>query len=543
MQASPQRSLAAVLATIALLTLAVALPAAPATAKEKDPRPNVLVVMTDDMAVSDLQFMPNVRRLLSKHGTTFENAITNFSLCCPARATFLTGQLAHNHGVVGNFWPYGWYGMKGRGNTLATWLDDAGYETAMVGKWLNGYGAADGHGEIPAGFDIWRGLLDVSAYDYHNYVMNKDGKLATWGDPAFAAKLVEMGHIQTVPNPGGFPNVIAERDRIFGPAPYDYWGAEDPDDYSPDVTGQMTDKLLRKQGKSKKPFFMWWSPASPHREDVATSLLGRPGPDPRPPARYADDVAGLELPMPPNFNEGDLSDKPTAVTNAATPLSEAQIAGLREDYQGRAGSLMAVDDHVGDMIGTLKETGQLKETVIMFLSDNGWLQGEHRIPGDKYLPYEESLRIPLIIRGPGIPKGQTIKTQVTNADLAPTIADLAGAKAGRTMDGISLVKGMKNPKKLPERILQIEAPEPLFAHPQFPVNRWDRPYAGVRTDRYTYVAWKETGEEELYDRRTDPYQLTNVASDPAFADVKAELAAKAAELQRCKGKACNSVAP
>ena len=541
---SLDRTLTTLIAILAMFALVSVVGAASAEAKGKDQKkPNVLVVMTDDMAASDVQFMPNVRKLLANEGTTFENAITNFSLCCPARATFLTGQLAHNHGVIGNFWPYGWYGMEGRKNTLATWLDDEGYDTALVGKWLNGYGAKDGHGEVPAGFDIWRGLLDVSAYDYSNYVMNKDGKLASWGDPEFAAKLVEMGHIQTVPNPDGFPNVIAERDRIFGPAPYDYWGEADPADYSPDVTGEMTTKLLRKQKKSKNPFFMWWSVAAPHREDVATSLLGRPGPDPRPPERYAGDVAGLELPTPPNFNEEDLSDKPSALTNAATPLSAAQVESLREDYQGRAGSLMAVDDHVGEMVDTLKETGQLKNTVIMFLSDNGWLQGEHRITGDKYLPYEESLKIPLIVRGPGIPKGQTIETQVTNADLAPTLVDLAGAKAERTMDGISLLKGMKDPKKLPERALSIEAPQPLFAHPGFPVNRWDRPYSGVRTDRYTYITWNETGEEELYDRQVDPYQLQNVASDPAFAEVKAGLQAKLEQLETCKGKACNSVAP
>ncbi|HEX6116797.1 MAG TPA: sulfatase [Solirubrobacterales bacterium] len=545
MQASfPARKLILAFATLAMLAIAPVAGVASATAKGKGhEKPNVLVVMTDDMAASDVELMPNVRKLLVKKGTMFENAITNFSLCCPSRATFLTGQLAHNHGVVGNFWPYGWYGMGGRNNTIASWLDDEGYDTAMVGKWLNGYGAKDGHGEVPAGFDTWRGLLDVSAYDYYNYVLNKDGKLKTWGDPDFAAKLVEMGHIQTVPNPEGFPNVIAERDRIFGPAPYDYWGAENADEYSPDVTGKLTDKLLRKQKGSKKPFFMWWSPAAPHREDVATSLMGRPGPDPRPPKRYADDVARLELPTPPNFNEEDFSDKPSALTNAATPLSESQVAGLREDFQGRAGSLMAVDDYVGEIVDTLADTGQLKDTVIMFLSDNGWLQGQHRIPGDKFLPYEESLRVPLIMRGPGIPKGQTIETQVTNADLAPTIVDLTGAKADRKMDGISLLDGMKKPKKLPERVLSIEAPEPLFSHPQFPVNRWDRPYSGVRTDRYTYVAWEETGEVELYDRRTDPYQLTNVASDPAYAEVRAELAAKAAELRNCRGKACNSVAP
>ena len=125
--------------------------------------------------------MPNVQKLLAGKGTTFADAVDSFPLCCPARATFITGQYAHNHGVKGNFAPYGWYGMRERRNTLPAWLQDAGYRTALIGKWLNGYGALDAHGEVPKGFDTWRGLLDVSAYDYSNFVMNVDGKLRSLG--------------------------------------------------------------------------------------------------------------------------------------------------------------------------------------------------------------------------------------------------------------------------------------------------------------------------------------------------------------------------
>ena len=192
----------AVLAT--LISLLVTIPAAGAGAKPGGDggRPNILVVMTDDMAASDLELMPNVQRLLVKKGTTFTQAIDSFPLCCPARATFLTGQYAHNHGVAGNFYPYGWYGMEGRANTLPAWLQDAGYRTGLIGKWLNGYGAVDAHGEVPVGFDIWRGLLDVSAYDYYNFVMNRNGALRTWGDEEFARNLVEFAEIEVIPDPG-----------------------------------------------------------------------------------------------------------------------------------------------------------------------------------------------------------------------------------------------------------------------------------------------------------------------------------------------------
>ena len=526
-----------------LIALAAALlVAAPAQARpasaDRDGRPNVLVVMTDDMATADLEHLPNVQRLLADQGTTFADAVDSFPLCCPARATFLTGQYAHNHGVVGNFAPYGWYGMKDRGNILPAWLQDAGYRTAHIGKWLNGYGARDGHGEVPKGFDIWRGLLDVSAYDYFNYVMNKDGKLRTWGDADFARGLVEFAEIQVDDEPDSLASIFAKLAEVFGPAPYTYWGERKRKDYSPDVTGKMTNRLIRREGKRRDPFFIWWSPAAPHREDVSTTLMGREGPDPRPAPRFDEASEEFVLPRPPSFNEADISDKSSNFQDKAAPLTDAQIKQLELDYQGRLGSLLAVDDRVGEIVRTLRKTGQLRNTMIVFLSDNGWLQGEHRIPGDKYLPYDESLRVPLVIRGPGVPAGKTIEGQVSNIDLAPTLLDMANAKAGRRMDGLSLLPAIRDPERLPERALEIEAPWPLFTG-AIPVNAWDRPYHGVRTDRYTYVVWSDTGEEELYDRVEDPYELENAAADPAYADVKADLAAKLEQLVDCRGSACN----
>ncbi|HYP47162.1 MAG TPA: sulfatase [Thermoleophilaceae bacterium] len=525
---------------MSLAALAVGAPATDArpAAASKDGRPNILVVMTDDQAAADVAKMPHVRRLLARQGTSFANAIDSFPLCCPARATFITGQYAHNHGVAGNFHPYGWYGMRGRANILPVWLQKAGYRTALVGKWLNGYGARDAHGEVPAGFDIWRGLLDVSAYDYYNFVMNRNGRLKSWGDADFARKLVRFAKIEVVPNPGGLAGVLGRLTKLFGPGPYKYFGTENPKDYSTDVTGRITTDLVRAERRSKKPFFIWWSPAAPHREDVATTLMGREGRDPRPPRRHEARSARFRLPRPPSFNEADLSDKPSNMRNAARPLSKEQVDQLQLDYEGRMGSLLAVDDHVRQLVKTLRATDQLDNTMIVFLSDNGWMQGEHRIPGDKYLPYEESLRVPLIVRGPGVPANRTVGGQVSNVDLAPTLLDMANAKAGRTLDGTSLLPVIRNRRKPPSRAIEIEALERLFEG-DIPVNAWDRPYKGVRTDRYTYVEDEETGERELYDRRRDPGQLRNVAGAPSYARVQARLAAKLVRLDRCKGRSCN----
>jgi arylsulfatase A-like enzyme len=224
--------------------------------------------------------------------------------------------------------------------------------------------------------------------------------------------------------------------------------------------------------------------------------------------------------------------------DGAPPLSDATIRQLQLDYEGRAGSLLAVDDHVKKLVATLRRTNQLRNTMIVFLSDNGWMQGEHRVPGDKYLPYEESLRVPFIIRGPGVPAGRTVRGQVANVDFAPTLLDAANARAGRTMDGVSLLPATRDPRKKPDRAIGVEALTRLFAGDFGPFNAWDKPYSGVRTDRYTYVVYTETGEKELYDRRKDPHQLQNVAADPAYATVVSQLEAKLSKLRSCRGKSC-----
>ncbi len=296
--------------------------AARPTSADRDGRPNILVVMTDDMAATDVALMPNVQRLLAGQGTTFDDAIDSFPLCCPARATFITGQYAHNHGVEGNFAPFGWYGMKQRGNTLPSWLQDAGYRTALVGKWLNGYGARDAHGEIPPGFDIWRGLLDVSAYDYYNYVMNRDGKLRSWGDKDFARGLVEFARSRSTTSRTACSRSSRSSRRSSGRVPTATGASENPRDYSPDVTGEMTEELVRAEKRSKKPFFIWWSVAAPHREDVSTTLMGRPGPDPRPAPRYADEVRASPC------RSRRASTRPT-LTDKSSPFDERRAGDER----------------------------------------------------------------------------------------------------------------------------------------------------------------------------------------------------------------------
>lgn len=521
------------LVLIALLSTTPAL-ASQSANKEK---PNIVVIMTDDQALADVSKLPNVNRLLVDKGISFTNAVDSFPLCCPARATFITGQYAHNHKVIGNFYPYGWYGMQDRDNILPAWLQKSNYRTGLVGKWLNGYGSKDLWGEKPAGFDLWRGLLDVSAYDYYNFVMSIDGQSErVWGDEQFARGLVRVGQIQTVPKQEPVSLEVAKRlVEVFGRPPYTYWGSANPEDYTIDVTGEVFTDLIGQEQKQSKPFFLWWAPAAPHREDVATTLMGRPGQDPRPAPRYQQLSKSFTLPRSKSFNQADksFSKLPKNMTDNLKLLTEQQIAQLQLDYEGRIGSLLAVDDQVKGIVDKLKETGQYDNTVIIFTSDNGWLQGEHRVPGDKYLPYEESVKVPFIITGPGIKK-RKVTTQVSNVDFAATISKIAGARPGRTLDGRSLL-----PLKKTNRAILLEAPAPLFASPSMP-QKWDQPYKGVRTDKWKYVVYNQGGEE-LYDLKKDPYEINNLAAEKKYTKMKKTLKGKLRKLENCRGRKCLAV--
>ena len=239
-----RRRVRGVVVAAAVAVAAAGLAAGPADARPAsagaDGRPNVLVVMTDDQSASDLRSMPNVQRLLVRQGTSFTDAITSFPLCCPSRASFLTGQYAHNHGVSGNFAPSGYYGMTHRENTLPVWLQKAGYHTALIGKYLNGYGARNRY-EIPPGYDDWHGALDLSSYDYFNFTINENGKLHTWGDPVYANALIEFAHVverQEIDNLGDFVRTLG---RLFIPGNF---GTKLARNYSNDVTAGICNRGL-----------------------------------------------------------------------------------------------------------------------------------------------------------------------------------------------------------------------------------------------------------------------------------------------------------
>jgi N-acetylglucosamine-6-sulfatase len=448
-------------------------------------RPNIVVIMTDDQTVESLRVMGQVQRRLVREGTSFANSFVGYPLCCPSRATFLTGQYPHNHGVLFNSPPTGGYERLDGANTLPVWLRRAGYHTAHIGKYLNGYGVRDPR-EVPPGWSEWYATVDPSTYNFYGYTVNHNGRLVRYG--------------------------------------------RRPADYQTDVHARRAVELIGRRAPRPQPFFLSLAVLAPHtdRPDQLDDNGALPDPAPRHQGAFADEP----LPPAPAFNEADVTDKP-AFIRQLPPLDRQAVATVQASYRARLASLLAVDDAVGAVIAALQRAGELDDTVVILTSDNGYFHGEHRIPSSKYLVYEEAIRVPLVVRGPGVARGATATAKVANIDLAPTIVELAGAVPGRRMDGRSLRPLLAHPGGRLDRDLLIETfPGPAGDRLPFPPS-----YAAIRTDRYLY-AEHATGELELYDLHRDPWQLASGHADPALAPVRAELAERLAALRRCAGASC-----
>ena len=478
---------------VALGTVAVAIAAGGGAAaaergKKAAERPNVVVVMSDDQTQASISEMPRVAELLGAKGATFSNSFTNWPLCCPSRATLLTGQYAHNHQVLGNEPPLGGFERLDTSETLAVWLQRAGYYTAHIGKFLNGYErSAVG---VPPGWSEWHG--SKRTYTFYGYELLEDGQLVTYGDPD-----------EDPDNPA------------------------DPASYSTDVYTDKAVELIGRRAPSRDPFFLSLAYLAPHgggpnkpQGEPPTRCQGSA----KPAVRHKGAYASEPLPTPPSFNEADVADKPTGIRDRA-PLSDTQVAEITREYRCRLESLLAIDEGVDRIVAALRAAGELDNTLIAYTSDNGFFHGEHRIATGKNRVYEEAIRVPLLIRGPGLDKGVQVDELVTNADLAPTILDAAEAQPGRVVDGRSILRFARHPSRLRGRELLVEQDS----------------YVAIRTERYVYaeyVAGENAGQAELYDLETDPFELINQAANPAYDAAEGALAARLAELRTCSGPSC-----
>ena len=347
-------------------------------------RPNVVVIETDDQTVESMKVMQNVNSLIGDQGVTFTRSFVNYSLCCPSRATFLTGQYAHNHRVWTNTAPDGGFGRfesLHAHNNLAVWLRGAGYYTAMIGKYLNQY---QNQPRVPPGWSEWHALAP-EPYRAYDYTLNNNGTLVNYGHR--------------------------------------------PADYEQDVLTRKAVDLVDRRSLRPKPFFLWLTYTAPHSgPDHYTDPNPPTNCDdaPKPPPRYAHAFDSEPLPRPPNFDEPNVEDKPAAIRQRPR-LNASAITYIERNYRCELESLLAVDDGVKKVIAALKAKGVLNDTLVIFTSDNGFFHGEHRIAQGKMRIYEESIQVPLEMRGPGIPRGKSVDPLVINADLAPTIVDAANA--------------------------------------------------------------------------------------------------------------------
>jgi N-acetylglucosamine-6-sulfatase len=442
-------------------------------------KPNVLVLLTDDQTVESMRVMAGVRGELAAAGTTFDQSFVSNPLCCPSRATLYTGQYTHNHGVIGNRPPEGGYGRLDKSEWLPLWLQRAGYHTVHIGKFMNGYGQDSPPTEVPPGWDEWYASVDPSTYSFTQYQLNENGEVG-WGEK-----------------------------------------------YSTDEYSDRAVDAVERLAPSAEPFFLSVAFLAPHSgrptesDDPAGIATAMPAP------RHRDMFAAEPLPASPSFNEADVSDKPGFIRRKP-PLSPERVAAVTEAYRQALESLIAVDEGIVRVVNALRAAGELENTLIVFTSDNGFFYGEHRLPYGKVMVYEPSIRVPLVIRGPGVPAGQRRGQLVTNADLAPTIMEAAGAApAGRVPDGRSLFPLLRDRGLAWGRELLVQGAPGYQAVA----------YLAVRNDRFVY-AEHDNGERELYDLRRDPDQLENVVGEERYAAVEARLAERLAALASCSGRSC-----
>ncbi|KAL0867806.1 hypothetical protein ABMA27_008508 [Loxostege sticticalis] len=446
-----------------------------AVLSDVEKRPNFVVILTDDqdIVLGGMTPMKNVQQFIAKEGVTFANSYVTSPICCPSRASLLTGQYIHNHRTQNNSLSGNCYGTEWRRKehrVFANALHDAGYNTFYAGKYLNQYGVKEAGGPevVPPGWSEWHGLVGNSVY--YNYTMSNNGV------PTYSTDL-----------------------------------------YLTDVIRDLSISYIENQTESQ-PFLMVLAPPAPHQ--------------PFTPARRHEGVySNVTAVRHPNFNIA-VDDKHWLLRMPPSPLPETMMPELDRVYRSRWEALLAVDEMVADVIGALEVNALLDNTYVIYTSDNGYHIGQFSQVYDKRQPYETDIKVPLLIRGPGLKKNAVNPQPVLNIDIAPTILHLAGVKAP-DMDGRP-VKMEK--EEIGERYMLVEyygegrdgsvdekcpwkydGDNLAQCYPEYDCKCQDarnNTFACIRhiAQRLNmkYCVFADTEKfAELYDLTADPYELTN----------------------------------
>ena len=429
-------------------------------------RPNIIFILTDDLAWNLVPYMPHVRKM-QQDGVTFANAFVTDSLCCPSRTSIFTGRYPHDTGIFRNVGEDGGYsGFHRRGLEQASFavaLSAAGYRTAMLGKYLNGYAPEKNPPE--PGWTTW--AVAGHAYPEFNYSLNRDGKVHHYGHK--------------------------------------------PGDYLTDVLSGLAARFIKQSAGT--PFFVEVATFAPHAPYT-------------PAPRDASAFPHLRAPRSPAFNFAPEANAPRwLLPHRDRPLSKADIAGIDGDFRKRAQSVLAVDAMIGALQAAVAEIGAEKNTYFIFSSDNGLHMGEHRLMPGKKTAFDSDIRVPLIVTGPGVPADVTVQEIAENIDLNPTFIELAGASTSSSVDGHSLALLLHGNKPLRWRTVALiehhHGPANDASDPDTSAARSGNPttYEALRSRTFLYVEY-EDGEKEHYDLITDPHELHNNFASLSAADKK-----------------------
>lgn len=423
-------------------------------------RPNVVFVLTDDLSRDLVRYMPQVRALQSR-GMTLTNYFVADSLCCPSRASIFTGNFPHDTGVFTNTGPQGGFNaFYDRGEQLHSFnvaLQRAGYRTAMMGKYLNGYLEGPARSAVAAsyvspGWNQW----DVAGWGYpeYDYRLNDDGVVRHYGHR--------------------------------------------PRDYLTDVLARKGVQFIDHSAGADKPFFLELATFAPH-------FPYTPAP------RYDHAFPGLKAPRPPSFDVMP-TDAPDWLADHQ-PLKPRQLRRINRVFRRRVQDVQSVDDLIAAIERALAAHGMLHDTYIVFSSDNGLHTGEYRLMPGKLTAFDTDIHVPLVVAGPGVPAGQTNDAMAENVDLAKTFAAIAGTTM--PSDGHSLLPLLrgKEPSGWRDAILvEHHGPVTSRSDPDLQTRVSGNPpsYEAVRTPDFLYVEYRD-GEREFYDLRSDPYEIHNLA--------------------------------